>query len=417
VRPLSWLRARAPLGRRTVRLRLTALYSALFLISGTVLLAITYLVVDHNKRALFVAVRQRKPGAKTQYFVRAGGKSPPLPPGFRLPHGYSLERLHQLAEKALQAHNSDLHTLLVGSVLGLAGMAVLSVLLGWVVAGRALRPLRTMTATAQQISAHNLHERLAIEGPRDELKQLADTIDGLLGRLEAAFEAQRHFMANASHELRTPLTLQRTLLEVALADPRASLGTLRTACERAVAAGEANEHLIESLLTLATSERGLDAREWLDIAVLAGRVVVEPRLDAEADGVNLELSLQPAPTIGSPQLLERLVANLVDNALRHNIPGGWAKAATRTKPGGAVLSVSNTGPVVPPEEIERLFEPFQRLDGDAGGLGLGLSIVRAVAKAHGAKVTCLARPEGGLDVEVAFPPPPNSGGQTDWATA
>ena len=373
MRLLSRLRARARLGRRTVRLRLTALYSALFLVSGAVLLTITYLVVDHNKEALFVSTSLKNPAAKARYFVRADGKLPPLP--VKLPDGFSLARLHQLAERALHAHNSDLHTLLVGSVLGLAGMAALSVLLGWVVAGRALRPLRTMTATAQQISAHNLHERLAIEGPRDELKQLADTIDGLLGRLEAAFAAQRHFVANASHEVRTPLTLQRTLLEVALADRRASVGALRAAWKRAVAAGEANEHLIESLLTLATSERGLEARERVDVSVLAGEVVVEGRLDAEARGVKLESSLQPAPTIGSPQLLERLVANLVDNALRHNIPGGWAKVVTRTKPSGAVLCVSNAGPVVRPAEMDRLFEPFQRVDGEAGGLGLGLSIV------------------------------------------
>lgn len=397
-------------GRSTVRLRLTALYSCLFLLSGAVLLTITYLLVEHNPNAVFIYNTEAKHLGhdRTVYRHQVSGPAaskalkslgvPPNLPGFR--------QAQALAEKALHQHGSDLHTLLVGSIAALAGMAVLSVLLGWVVAGRALRPVRTMTTTAQRISAHNLHERLAIEGPRDELKQLADTIDGLLARLETAFSAQRHFVANASHELRTPLTLQRTLLEVALADPGADIGALRKACERAVAAGEANERLIESLLTLATSERGLDARERVDVAALATQVLMERRLDANARQVHLEAALLPAVTFGSPQLLERLVTNLVDNALRHNVPGGWARVATVRRPNGAVLSVSNTGPPVPPGEMERLFEPFQCLDDDAGGVGLGLSIVQAVAHAHGATVTCAAREGGGLEVEVTFPPDP-----------
>jgi signal transduction histidine kinase len=394
-------------GRSTVRLRLTALYSLLFLLSGAVLLTITYLLVEHNPNAVFIYNTETKHvGHKlTLYRHRVSGqgalkalgslKARPSLPGFR--------QAQALAEKALRQHGSDVHTLLIGSIAGLAGMAVLSVLLGWVVAGRALRPVRTMTATAQRISAHNLHERLAIEGPQDELRQLADTINDLLARLEAAFSTQRHFVANASHELRTPLTLQRTLLEVVLADPGADIGALRKACERAVAAGEANERLIESLLTLATSERGLDARERVDVAALAAQVLMERRLDANARQVHLEAALLPAVTFGSPQLLERLVTNLVDNALRHNVPGGWARVATGAGRGAVTLSVRNSGPLVPAEEIDRLLEPFQRLDNDAGGVGLGLSIVRAVARAHGAAVACTAKNEGGLEVEISFP--------------
>lgn len=387
-------------GRSTVRLRLTALYSCLFLLSGAVLLTITYLLVDHNPNDMVLF------SDKTRLFSKPGvsyhRKYVGSPPLRALPNIPGAKQANALVEKALHQHASDVHTLLVGSIAALAGMAVLSVLLGWVVAGRALRPVRQMTETTQRISAHNLHERLAIEGPRDELKQLADTIDGLLARLGAAFTAQKHFVANASHELRTPLTLQRALLEVALADPDADASALREACERAIAAGEANERLIESLLTLATSERGLDARQSVDLACLARQVLVERRLEAETRGVSLDVSLRPAMTLGSPQLLERLIANLVDNALRHNFAGGRAWARTETRSGRTILTVKNTGPLVPGEETEHLFEPFERLDGDAGGLGLGLSIVRAVATAHGAELSCRALDEGGLEVEVGF---------------
>ncbi len=275
-------------------------------------------------------------------------------------------------------------------------MAGLSVVLGWAVAGRVLRPLRAMADTAQQISADNLHQRLAIEGPDDELKHLAGTIDGLLGRLEAAFAAQRRFVANASHELRTPLTLERTLLEVALADPGADAASLRAACERAIAAGEVHEHLIESLLTLATSERGLDERASVDLSALASRELLARHPDIEKKGIQLNADLAPAPSSGSPVLLARLVANLVDNAVQHNIAGGRVEVETSVKSGRAVLSVSNTGLSVPAQEIERLFQPFQRLDNSADGFGLGLSIVKAITVAHGASVICRARPGGGL---------------------
>jgi signal transduction histidine kinase len=267
--------------------------------------------------------------------------------------------------------------------------------------------LRTITNAARDISASNLHSRLAFEGPDDELKQLADTFDGLLGRLEASFDAQRQFVANASHELRTPLTLERTLVEVALADPNATVDTLREACERVLAAGEQQERLIEALLTLSRSQRGLDQHEPFDLAAVAAEVLETRRPEAEHAQLHIEAALDPAPTSGDPALGERLVANLVDNAVRHNVPAGRIEVATGTRDGHAVLSIANSGPVVPSAELDRLFQPFQRFaadrNGEEDGLGLGLSIVHAIATAHGATVSTRVRPEGGLAVEVSFP--------------
>jgi signal transduction histidine kinase len=382
-------------------MRLTLLYGSLFLLSSAVLLAITYVLVDHNDLFLAQATSTGGHLARKRVLFRSSHPLQVLPPSFaKLPAAAQLEAA---ARKALETRSSDLHELLVGSIVALGLMAVLSVVLGWAVAGRVLQPLRAMAATAQQISADNLHQRLAIEGPDDELKHLAGTIDGLLGRLEAAFAAQRRFVANASHELRTPLTLERTLLEVALADPGANAASLRVACERAIAAGEVHEHLIEALLALATSERGLDDRAPADLSVLTSRQLLARHSEIEKEAIEVNADLSPARTSGSPALLDRLVANLVDNALRHNIAGGQVDITTSVKSDRAVLSVSNTGLLVPADEIERLFQPFQRLDNSVDGLGLGLSIVKAIAVAHGASVVCRARPGGGLEIEIALP--------------
>lgn len=398
---LGDLLARLRPRHQTVRMRLTLLYGSLFLLSSAVLLAITYVLVDHNDLFLAQATSVGGHFANKRVLFSSSHPLQALPPAFaKLPGAAQLE---DAARKALETRSSDLHELLIGSILALGVMAGISVVLGWAIAGRVLQPLQAMAATAQQISADNLHQRLAFQGPDDELKHLAGTIDGLLGRLEAAFSAQRRFVASASHELRTPLTLERTLLEVALADPDADAASLRAACERAIAAGEVHEHLIESLLTLATSERGLDEREPVDLSVLASRELLARHSDIEKKAIQLNADLPPAWTSGSPGLLDRLVANLVDNAVRHNIAGGSVDIATSVKPGRAVLSVGNTGLSVPAEEIERLFQPFQRLGHTADGFGLGLSIVKAIATAHGASILCRARPGGGLEIEVALP--------------
>jgi signal transduction histidine kinase len=392
-------------------MRLTLLYAGMFLLSGTVVLAIVYLLSASSSAITVSPV----PGSEV---VRAYPVSPsssgPGPGKLAVPEVPAAPKVPAIRvtpAKGLvdRQHSADNGRLLEVSWLALAVTTLASALFGWIAAGRVLRPLRTITTTAQTISARNLHERLALAGPDDEFKQLGDTLDDLLGRLEASFEAQRRFVANASHELRTPLTLDRTLLQVALADPEATIDTLRSTCEELVASGKEQEHLLEALLTLASSERGLDHREPVDLFVLAARVISTARAEIELRGLRVETAFAPATTSGDPALLERLIANLTDNATRYNDPGGVVTVSTETRSGHAVLAVTNTGPVVPADELDRLFEPFQRLDaarampGDAGH-GLGLSIVRAIAAAHDATVTAQPQPGGGLVVTVTFPP-------------
>jgi len=285
----------------------------------------------------------------------------------------------------------------------LVALVVVSIGLGWLVAGRFLRPLRTITATAREISASNLHRRVGSTGHIDEFAELARTLDELLGRLEASFASQRHFVANASHELRTPLTAERTLLQVALADPDATVESLRAASLEVLALGTAQERLIDALLTLASGEQGVERREPIDLADVAHDVLLaRPTVDLTVGTV-----LGSAPMSGDPRLVGSLVANLVENALRHNVPGGWIEVMTATVDGGSRITVRNSGPVVPAADLDRLFEPFQQLHrqrirhGD--GHGLGLAIVRAIADAHGAALVAQARPEGGLDIIITFP--------------
>jgi signal transduction histidine kinase len=416
---------RAP--RRTVRLKLTLLYGALFLLSGGILLTITNLVVRNSTTSGYVSFAGPPPspaqlvagGPAVLGVLQAARRTPATTAIIRA----TQKRLKdvQLRAKQVSANfkrvltiarrqpSDEVHQLLITSLLALAVMTVVSIGLGWLVAGRVLRPLRTITAAARDISASSLHQRLALDGPDDELHELSSTFDGLLGRLEASFEAQRQFVANASHELRTPLARQRTVAEVALSDPEASVASLREGHERVLAAGEQQERLIEALLTLARSERGLAQRETFDLAILTESVLGTRRAELEERGLTLEATLEPAPVFGEPRLVERLVANLLDNAIRHNLPEGSVRVATHTAAGHAALSVTNTGPVVPPGEVERLLQPFQRLDGDRAadrdGVGLGLSIADAIVRAHGGTLTLRAQPEpdGGLAVEAKFP--------------
>ncbi len=297
------------------------------------------------------------------------------------------------------------HAALLVAGIGLVAAAA-AVAGAWWLSGRFLRPLRAITTTAEEISATNLHRRLELTGPDDELTQLGKTLDGLFGRLEASFEAQRRFVANASHELRTPLAGQRTLLQVALADPDANTQSLRAACEHVLELGKQQERLMDALLTLATSERGIERSEPLDLAPLAEIATAERRELAESQKIAVQTSLGAAATSGEATLLKLLVANLIDNALRHNVTNGSVSVLTTMASGQPTLTVVNTGPLVPEASLEHLFEPFRTTSADrirhSNGHGLGLAIVRAIADAHGATIDAHARPSGGLEVTVRF---------------
>jgi signal transduction histidine kinase len=300
----------------------------------------------------------------------------------------------------------SLPQLLTGSAVALVVLIPVALALGWFVAGRFLHPLRAITATAKIISAGNLHRRLDLGEPTDELTELGHTLDDLFARLQATFDAQRHFVANASHELRTPLAGLRTLLEVALADPDANTDTLRAACQEALALGGHQERLVQALLVLATSERGISRWDTLDLAQVVEGVLASRRDQATERGIDLAEHLTPAVTAGDPRLIESLIANLIDNAIRHNHPDGHVEITTQTSGTQVALTVTNSGPVIPDNQIQRLFQPFQRLapdrHGRRDGYGLGLAIVNAVTQAHHATLTASARPEGGLSITVRF---------------
>jgi len=360
---------------RSARLRLTLTFSVMFLALGTAVIAVFFVLVRTTVHSSSTGVVASPHGAVQ---LITTGVAPPQTP-----------------------------RLLAVSWLALAFTAIASLPLGWFAAGRVLRPLRQMTASARTISAGNLHQRLAVTGPEDEFKQLGDTVDDLLARLEAAFAAQRRFVANAAHELRTPLTLERTLLQVALADPSATEATLRATCEELLASGRSQERLLEGLLTLATGERGLDERQAFDLASLADGALGNLRAQTERAGLNVTARLAPARVVGDAALAERLVSNLLDNAVRYNHPGGWIEIETAGGSGPVMLRVANTGPPIAPAAVGRLFEPFQRLGSERvaadGHYGLGLSIARAIAGAHDATISAEPRPGGGLTVLVRFP--------------
>jgi signal transduction histidine kinase len=432
---LAMTRPSLRLPRRTVRLRLTALYSVLFLAAGAGLLTVTYLLVRSAPDGNVDKSLLPQPGAGSKFSAKPTlnrsfglkGVTPNTPnfvtpdtPNGVAPHLPGGLGLHdKLKAQAAATHAIDMHELLTMSGIALAIMAVLAVALGWLVAGRILRPLRTITATTQLITEHSLHERLALSGPSDEVKDLADTIDGLLHRLEAAFDTQRRFVANASHELRTPLTLNRALLEVTLANPDATVGDLRAMGHELIASGEQQEQLIEALLTLATSARGLERHEPFDLSEITADVLIGPHPEIGQLELDVRTTITPALAIGDPRLARRLVANLIDNAIRHNLTGGYITIATRAESGHAILVITNSGPVIPRDDIDRLFQPFQRLHSDRAshpdGHGLGLSIVQSIAAAHNATLSARSRPDGGLRIEVRFPPPvPSNGNAGSW---
>ena len=397
----------------TVRLRLTLLYGGLFLLAGAVLLALNYALLQRSlERGGAVPVGVELPPG--QVFVAPAPGPGQGPVALTEPVDESGRPLSDvIREFERDVRQGTLHQLLVQSGQALALTAVAAVGLGWLVAGRVLQPLHDITATARRLSEENLDERIALGGPQDELKELADTFDAMLARLDAAFQSQRRFVANASHELRTPLSVMRTVVDVTLADPDATPEQLRAMAETVRQATERSERLIESLLVLARSDRGVTVREQVDLAQAARVALAQAEPEARALGLHVDTSLEPAPVSGDPALLERLVANLVDNAVRHNRTGGRVALSTGAAGAMARLAVSNSGDPVPGDEVASLFEPFRRLaderTGSPQGVGLGLSIVRSVVAAHAGRVEARPGPEGGLEVEVTLPRSDGSG--------
>jgi len=397
----GWVR----LPGRTVRVRLTILYSILFLVSGALLLAI----------ASGVTV-----GRSSEMAVRSPGGAPPGQPGQA---GTRIRKLESEVAQ-LQARLANLqsapagprgqsqltHDLLISSLIALAIMTILSAVLGWLVAGRALRPVRQMTAAAQRISEDNLHERLAVGGPRDELKELGDTIDGLLGRLEGAFNAQRRFVANASHELRTPLTTMRASLDVAMAKPEPAPPQTVALAGRLRAELDKIDALLEAFLVLARAQhRHLPGRVTLPLDYLVSAALADQAAAITAMNLTVQDTSEQggAWVSGSQALLSRLVENVVGNAVRHNTDGGWIEITTQTEAGRAALIVKNGGEVLDQRQVDELAQPFRRLSADRTGSdkgsGLGLSIVAAIAEAHGGTLELRAGKDGGLRVRVELP--------------
>jgi signal transduction histidine kinase len=387
--------------RPTIRGRLTLLYGGLFLVGGIVLLALTYFLVKGNLQRQDTPLQGtfsvRGDTATNQTFGAAS-------PDMLISAGQANQVLTQVKGNY---QRETLNSLLTqgGIALGVVGAAALG--LGWLFADRALRPVHHITETARRVArSHDLTERIAYAGPRDDVKELADTFDTMLGRLARAFDGQRRFVANASHELRTPLAINRTLVDVAVRRPDATEDVKRLA-ESLLIVNSRHERLIDGLLTLAGGENTVVDASLLDLADVAGHVLDQATAEAGKRGVTADRELGRALTSGDPVLIERLVQNLVENAIRHNHDGGELSVATRRRDGWAELVVTNTGPVVPPYEVETIFEPFRRLGTDRvhsdRGSGLGLSIVRATATAHGGTVTAEPRPGGGLTVTVRLP--------------
>jgi signal transduction histidine kinase len=389
----------------SVRARMTLLYGGVFTI-------ITLSVLMTSQR-----LQQWVVDDKVGNFVRTGSiaeipcrERPPDVPCSTVPYESSESAPLDLSgpgsslivdeKKRLQEELAS--TQLIVALIAIAAIVMLSFAVCWWLTGRLLRPLHRVTATAHRLSLSTLHERIALTGPKDELKELADTFDAMLDRLDRAVASQRRFVANASHELRTPLAIQRTAIEVGLADPSpARVSRIR---DELLRANERSERLIEGLLVLAQGEQELPAPAPVDLAAVVTQVIEENLPIAERHGITLTAATQPVTVEGDEVLLARLVANLVQNAIRYNTAGGHVLVELSSDSG---LVVCNSGPHVPPDQVDELFEPFRRLPADrtgsSEGAGLGLSIVAAITQAHDGTVHATANPGGGLSVTVALP--------------
>ncbi|MEU2794205.1 HAMP domain-containing sensor histidine kinase [Streptomyces sp. NPDC007100] len=388
---------RVPWLRPTIRIRLTLLYGGMFLMAGIVLLAIIYLFVANILKSGIPEFRVFGSNVK---LLNLGCPD--------LPSVGTTDEINAGISNCLQNHRAEaLRDFLNRSLLALLGLTVVAFAFGYAMAGRVLSPLGRITRTAQRVAGSDLHRRIRLGGPDDELKELADTFDEMLDRLDRAFESQRRFVANASHELRTPLAINRTLLEVQLADPDASVDLAQLG-KTLLATNERSEQLVEGLLLLARSENKIVDKKRVDLAEVASQALDQARAEAQAKGVEIRGVRQQAFVQGNGVLLERIALNLVQNAVRYNIAQeGWVEVTTEPQQGCAVLVVSNTGPAVPAYEVENLFEPFRRLrterTGSDKGVGLGLSIVRSVVRAHDGSITATPREGGGLVMRISFP--------------
>ncbi|WP_435223561.1 sensor histidine kinase [Streptomyces sp. Tue6028] len=390
--PFPWLRP-------TIRIRLTLLYGGMFLIAGIMLLSIIYLL----------AAQALNTGNEPLFRIAGGTDikvtSDNCP---AVNSGLSLDAFNAAISHCIdQQRQAALDNLLSRSLLALLGLAIIAFAFGYAMAGRVLSPLGRITRTARAVAGSDLSRRIELDGPDDELKELADTFDDMLERLQRAFTAQQRFVGNASHELRTPLAINRTLLEVHLSDPGAPV-ELQQLGKTLLATNERSEQLVEGLLLLARSDNQIVERKPVDLAEVAEQAVDQVHAEAESKGVEIRGDRKPAVVQGNGVLLERVALNLVQNAVRYNVPeGGWVEVTTAAEHGQAVLVVSNTGPVVPAYEIDNLFEPFRRLrterTGSDKGVGLGLSIVRSVARAHGGQIAAEPRDGGGLVMRVTLP--------------
>ncbi|MFD7685369.1 sensor histidine kinase [Streptomyces sp. NPDC059781] len=390
--PFPWLRP-------TIRIRLTLLYGGMFLIAGILLLSIIYLL----------AAQALHDGGSGQSFQVTGSNiditSETCP---QLDSATTNGQLNDMLKQcnAVQRQHA-LDDLLSRSLGALLGLAIIAFAFGYAMAGRVLSPLGRITRTARAVAGSDLSRRIELDGPDDELKELADTFDDMLERLQRAFTAQQRFVGNASHELRTPLAINRTLLEVHLSDPGAPV-ELQQLGKTLLSTNERSEQLVEGLLLLARSDNQIVERKPVDLAEVATQAIDQVHGEAEAKDVEIRGARRPAVVQGNGVLLERIALNLVQNAVRYNVPEeGWVEVTTDVEHGQAVLVVSNTGPVVPAYEIDNLFEPFRRLrterTGSDKGVGLGLSIVRSVARAHGGHIYAQPREGGGLVMRVTLP--------------
>ena len=392
--PFPWLRP-------TIRIRLTLLYGGMFLIAGILLLSIIYLLaaqaVNTGNAPLFKIVDGTNISVTSEDCPAVNGAT-------KVPLGVFNDAISECIDHQRRA---ALDKLLSRSLLALLGLAIIAFAFGYAMAGRVLSPLGRITRTARAVAGSDLSRRIELEGPDDELKELADTFDDMLERLQRAFTAQQRFVGNASHELRTPLAINRTLLEVHLSDPGAPM-ELQQLGKTLLATNERSEQLVEGLLLLARSDNQIVERKPVDLAEVAEQAVDQVRGEAETKGVVIRGEQKTAVVQGNGVLLERIALNLVQNGVRYNVPeGGWVEVTTEIQHGQALLVVSNTGPVVPAYEIDNLFEPFRRLrterTGSDKGVGLGLSIVRSVARAHGGHISARPREGGGLVMRVTLP--------------